>query len=95
MGLLLQLESAAHPPPDGTLAAAGRLGAAPPPFHSAECHPAVLVGGWLWIVCSDIKQESQAKETMSFSTGRGICSDSWVECIDVLMLHHLAISAYF
>ena len=27
MGLLLQLESAAHPPPDGTLAAAGRLGA--------------------------------------------------------------------
>ena len=46
-------------------AAAGRLGAAPPPFHSAECHPAVLVGGWLWIVCSDINQERhKAKETI-------------------------------
>ena len=37
-------------------AAAGRLGAAPPPFHPAERHAAVLgaVGGWLWISISII-----------------------------------------
>ena len=37
-------------------AAAGRLGATPPPFHPAERHAAVLgaVEGWLWISISDI-----------------------------------------
>ena len=42
-------------------AAAGRLGAAPPPFHPAERHAAVLgaIGGWLWIANSSVNQMSR------------------------------------